>query len=288
MEKKVTRILLTHEKMLDNKSIILRHQNDEIAALEKELEKKTKKHSKKAQKRHTLCYYMAYFFVMSSIILAPVLFSDCHSVFDYVSSSLIILVGILLAIWNGKRISFWNLQSLFPTNKKILSLFEKIEKQRKEYFEIPENTTPISFLSPSDSEDNKNSNKTIYKIDSFEAFVRDGNLCLWNDADLCGFPLDAIESIVMVKRPLTYTNITFLPFPDEDVAKEYNIKSEPINQFITHHTIPCYGSMRIDYKEEHFEIRFPIFEAKQILKLVNYKELKRRKLNNGTKKHPHR
>ena len=35
MEENVSRTLLTHQIMLDNKNFILRHRNNEIAALEK-------------------------------------------------------------------------------------------------------------------------------------------------------------------------------------------------------------------------------------------------------------
>ena len=190
MEKQVSRTLLTHQKMLDNEDFILRRQNDEIAALKKKSEKEMKKHSKKASRKYKFCYYFGYFCVMCSLAIAPILLSECHVLLDYVISCLVILAGILLGFWIFKRIHFWEMQMMLPASEKSLSLLEDLEERRKEYFGAPENTTRISFLVPTNSKDNRKTNKTIYKIEFFDAFVKDKTLCLWEDADLCGFGSD--------------------------------------------------------------------------------------------------
>ncbi len=282
MEKKETRILLNYQELLKKPNLVLRRESSEISTERAKLEKISDKHYKRtARKLRWHLLWSGKFLLIA--LLSPIASIGSMPFIECIFFGLImILLAILLEWINRKRIEYWQIQMFLPLGKKTGALLEKFEKQAKQYFEIPDNAIIIHLLSPYDSEDKKKKTtgqrgKIIYKRTPLSAFVRDGNLCLWNDADLCGFPLDAIESIIMVKRPLTYLSESLLPFPEEDVAKEYNIKSKPINQFITHHTMPCYGSMYIDYKGEHFEIRFPIFEAKEILKLVNYKKLKKEK-----------
>ena len=263
--------------MLDNKNFILRHRNNEIAALEKKLEKETKRYHRKIRRRHTSCWFWGNFFIMVPLYTAPIILSECRFFYQDAISCLILLAGILFGIWNFKRMSRWRMKAMLPANEKILFLFDEIEKQKKEYFGAPENTTRLTFLAPDNAPKNKKSNKTIYKTDCFDAFVRNGMLYLWSNADLCGFPISAIKSIAIVKRPLTYENNSLFQIPEESVAKKYNIQSKIVDGSIQHSTMPSYASMRIYHKEKHYEILFPIFELKQVLKLLNLKQHKKRK-----------
>lgn len=253
--------------MLEDEKFIVSRVSDEFVKLKEKLEKEQQKHFKKAKRRGKMLEFLMTFILTFNIAGVPSIFPSIllPTVANVLIWIAIFAITILLAILICKRMNFLQNQSFY----RDLIFFSAIEKQREQYFNIPNNTIRISFLVPTHSEDNNPPQKTIYEIEPFDAFVRDEKLCLLKTEDLLGFPLSAIETIVIVKQPLTYKNNHLCPFPEKSVAKQYHIQPEPDSQ---HSTMPSYGSLRIYYAEQHFEIRFPLFEANEIVKLLNYKQ----------------
>ncbi len=174
------------------------------------------------------------------------------------------LVGIVLAVCNHKK---EKAEAEKPNENlaQLDALYNAFDEEVKGDLGVPADAAKVGFFTEND--DLNKQGQPIYSNYTAFAFVENETLCFWQYGEILGgIPLNEIESLVKINKPITFDNWESDDAPDSPKYAQYDIQTtEEHGEF----TMTGYYSLRLTHEGEPFELLFPLFDAEAFLKLLN-------------------
>jgi hypothetical protein len=247
-----------------DENFILRRESDELAAKRKELAEKLTAEVQKTIKKALLRKLPSFAAFLIGATLGLAAFeSHEKSIALTVAAVVLIGVGIVLTILNHKR----EKAEAEKTNENLAqldALYNALDEEVKDDLGVPTDAAKVGFFTEND--DLNKQGQPIYSNYTAFAFVENETLCFWQYGEILGgIPLNEIESLIKVNNPITFDNWESDDAPDSPKYAQYGIAETPKTG---EYSMTGYYSLRVVHADEHFEVRFPLFDADALLGLI--------------------
>jgi hypothetical protein len=247
-----------------DETFILRRESDELAAKRKELAEKLTAEVQKTIKKALLRKIPSFAAFLIGATLGLAAFESHEKAIALTVAAVVLIgVGIVLAILNHKR----EKAEAKKTNENLAqldALYNALDEEVKGDLGVPTDAVKVGFFTEND--DLNKQGQPIYSNYTAFAFVENETLCFWQYGEILGgIPLNEIESLVKVNTPITFDNWGSDDAPDSPKYAQYGIAETPKTG---EYSMTGYYSLRVVHADEHFEVRFPLFDADALLGLI--------------------